>query len=622
VMPEVGAELRRLGQRPQRLGLDLGAVGRGAREGDPQPARIGADLLGQRPRQRRRDVRITQPGARRGVEQRRRVAHGERHCVLGGRPAEAFAEVRRLRVPAACGLETDQPAARRRRSNAAEAIGRVRHRQHARADRRGRATAAAAGDARRIPRIPRGTVQLGLAGERQSELARVRAPEDHEPGALEPAHVLAVRRRRRRIGVVTAPARHRHAGDRGREVLHQIRHAAEGTVGQAGRDGLAAKVIELHRHRVDHRVARFDARDGRFQQLLRGHLAPRDQGRQAQRVVALILAESAHERLLCGRHSTVESILTRMGWHLPFDRAGRCLTRAQRALARRDFAAAETLLREAMSRDALSPHAHLYLAHALAEQERLSEAEAALDRAGALAPENFVFPLHLAIVRFDAGRGASAREALTRAAQLAPDNALVAGYSHLFAWDDGDRRGLEALRHSAHDLPESFRARLLLRLVATTRRTPGGDDALALIEATPDPPIVIPLPRALRDRWRRPRLARARGLVDSGRSEHAADYLAAQPDALTEPDARELLERARHGAVVSLTATIERAQPREQRPLLLRRYEYENDLGDRDAAYATLQAWLAPYADVTAPASEMPVVEAAARRAAELDGDE
>jgi len=308
-----------------------------------------------------------------------------------------------------------------------------------------------------------------------------------------------------------------------------------------------------------------------------------------------------------------------MGWHLPFDRAGRCLTRGQRALARRDFAAAEALLRDALARDARSPHVHLYLAHALAEQERLADAEALLERAAALAPDNFVFPLHLAIVRLDSDQAGAAHEPLACAARLAPDNTLVAGYAHLVAWDDGDRRGLEALRHGAHDLPESFRARLLLRVVATMLRARGGKDALALVEPTPDPPIVIPLPRALRDRWRRGRLARARGLVDAGRAEDAADYLAAQPDVLTEPGASELLERARRAAVTSLTAAIERAQPREARSLLLRRYEYENDLGDRDAAYATLQAWLAPAADAKTSASETPIVEAATRRLAELD---
>jgi tetratricopeptide (TPR) repeat protein len=308
-----------------------------------------------------------------------------------------------------------------------------------------------------------------------------------------------------------------------------------------------------------------------------------------------------------------------MGWHLPFDRAGRCLTRGQRALARRDFATAEALLRGALARDSLSAHAHLYLAHALAEQERLTEAEAALERAAALAPDNFVFPLHLAIVRLDAGQPAPARAALARARQLAADNPLVAGYVSLTAWEDGDRGALDALRRHARDLPESFRARLLLRLAATALGARGGAHALALLEPEPEPPFAIALPRALRARWRRRRVERAQRLIEAGRLEDAADYLAAQPDALTEPGARALLERARRGGLAAVTAAIERAEPRERRALLLRRYEYENDLGDHDAAYLTLQAWLAAHAEGKAPVSESPIAEAAARRLAELD---
>src|SRR5262249_62147811 len=119
----------------------------------------------------------------------------------------------------------------------------------------------------------------------------------------------------------------------------------------------------------------------------------------------------------CGCHSTVESVSTRMGWPLPFDRAGRCLTRGQRALARRDFAAAETLLRDALARDARSPHVHLYLAQALAEQERLADAEALLERAVSLARDNFVFPLHLAIVRLDSDQAGAAHRPLARPAR-------------------------------------------------------------------------------------------------------------------------------------------------------------------------------------------------------------
>jgi len=308
-----------------------------------------------------------------------------------------------------------------------------------------------------------------------------------------------------------------------------------------------------------------------------------------------------------------------MGWHLPFDRAGRCLTRGQRALARRDFASAETLLREALACTSLSAHAHLYLAHALAEQERLTEAETALDRAAALAPDNFVVPLHLAIVRLDADQRATARDALMRAARLARANPLVAGYLDLIAWEDGDRRALDSLRRRARGLPESFRARLLLRLTAAALAARGGGAALALLEPAPEPPFGLPLPRGLRARWRRHRLQRAQRLVEAGRLEDAADYLAAQPDALSEPGARELLERARRGGIDAVTAAIERAQPRERRGLLLRRYEYENDLGERHAAYRTLEAWLAAHAEANARASETPIAEAVARRLAELD---
>ena len=308
-----------------------------------------------------------------------------------------------------------------------------------------------------------------------------------------------------------------------------------------------------------------------------------------------------------------------MGRHLPFDRAGRCLTRGQRALARRDFSAAETALHEAIALDPLSAHAHLYLAHALAEQQRLTDAEAALERGAALAPENFVLPLHLAIVRLDADQPARAREALGRAAALAADNPLVAGYRAVVTWGDGDRGALEALRRQARELPESFRARLLLRLAAGALAARGGAAALALLEPVPERELGIPWPRALRAGWRRRRVARAQRLVAAGRMEDAADYLAARPDALTESGARELLERARRGGLAAATAAIERAAPRERRALLLRRYEYENDLGERDAAYRTLQAWLAAHAEAKAPASETPIAEAAARRLAEID---
>ena len=164
-MAEIGAEARGLREHAQALGLDLRAVGCLRGVGDPERLPTGADLLQIRPRRRGRRIRVTgrRPGRR--VEQRGRVTDGERHRVLGGETAEALAEVGRHRVAGTRGLEADEPAARGRGADRAEAVGRVGHRHHARSDRRRGAAARAAGDARRIPRILRRPVEPRLAGE-------------------------------------------------------------------------------------------------------------------------------------------------------------------------------------------------------------------------------------------------------------------------------------------------------------------------------------------------------------------------------------------------------------------------------------------------------------------------
>jgi len=307
-----------------------------------------------------------------------------------------------------------------------------------------------------------------------------------------------------------------------------------------------------------------------------------------------------------------------MGWHLPFDGTERLLTRGQRALQRRDWTQAEAVLRQALERDPGYAHVHLYLAHALAEQERRAEAERALARGGELAPGSFVFPLHLAIVRLDADDTAGARVALESAARLAPDNPLVAGYAELARWDGTPER-VAALARRARDLPESFRARLLLRVLAATLTARGPHMALTLLEPALDPPIGLTLPPGLRARWRRGRVARAHRLIDDGRLEDAADYLTAQPDALEEPGAAALLEQARRGAVRELTEALKKAEARERRALLLRRYEHENALGERDAAYATLAAWRQEMQAAGTPRREAHMVAEVTRRMAELD---
>jgi hypothetical protein len=112
---------------------------------------------------------------------------------------------------------------------------------------------------------------------------------------------------------------------------------------------------------------------------------------------------------------------------------------------------------------------------------------------------------------------------------------------------------------------------------------------------------------------------KAQRLVDAGRMEDAADYLTAQPDVLEEPEARDLLQRARRGAVSELTAALGRAEGRERRALLLRRYEHETALREADAAYATLAAWREETRAAGAPRRDAHLVAEAARRMAEID---
>src|SRR5919109_2311596 len=117
-----------------------------------------------------------------------------------------------------------------------------------------------------------------------------------------------------------------------------------------------------------------------------------------------------------------------------FGRTERLFSRGQRALSRGDYAGAEAALRAALARTPNDPHLHLYLAHALAEQERLADAERALAIATELAPTAFVFPLHHGILLVDAGDPGRARTFTARAAALAPHNRLVEGYGELVEW--------------------------------------------------------------------------------------------------------------------------------------------------------------------------------------------
>ena len=294
VVAEVSAELRGLGEGIEALVLDLGAVRRLGGPGDPQTTGRGTDLGLERSRRRRSDVRITRPGCRGRVEQRRAIAHAQRHRVLGRAAAEAFTRVGRERVAPTGGLETDQPAAGGWSANGPKAVAGVGHRQHAGSDGSGGAAARAAGDAREVPRRARRAEELGLAGQRESQLARVGAAEEDEAGALEAFDVLAVDRGRRRIGEEARAACHRQPGHDSGEVFQEKRHPAERPVGQALGDLPAPVVVETHDDGVDLGIALLHLGDGRLQERERRHFAATNEGRQGECVVVLVVSEFFH----------------------------------------------------------------------------------------------------------------------------------------------------------------------------------------------------------------------------------------------------------------------------------------------------------------------------------------
>jgi tetratricopeptide (TPR) repeat protein len=296
-------------------------------------------------------------------------------------------------------------------------------------------------------------------------------------------------------------------------------------------------------------------------------------------------------------------------------------SRGQRALAQRDFSGAERLLRAALARDPAYAHVHLYLAHALAEQERLVDAERSLATAMKMAPALFVFPLHHGIVLLDAGDPARARAAVARAARLAPDNGLVAGYAHLVAWTESGGPPPPRLAELVGELPESFRVRALLRLAEITLEMRGPKGALDLLDPPPEP-MGLPFTLWLAALRHGDRLAYAERLVERGRFEEAAYLITSRPALMADPRGPALLDRARRGALRTLDEALASSTPARRRTLLLHRYEVENELGDRDAVVRTLGEWRDAYAAAGAPAGQRHVAAAVIRRmaAAEIEG--
>ena len=105
---------------------------------------------------------------------------------------------------------------------------------------------------------------------------------------------------RRRVEEKSRPARRLRSGQVGAEILQQVRHAAERTVGEAGRDRLAPVIVQLCHHGVDDGVALLHALDRGVQEVLGRHLATTDEIGQTQAVVPLELGKAPHRPTSAG----------------------------------------------------------------------------------------------------------------------------------------------------------------------------------------------------------------------------------------------------------------------------------------------------------------------------------
>ena len=233
--------------------------------------------------------------AKADVEQQRAVAYSARQAAQVAHARPAFAGLGRKRDPAACRLQPEDAAVRRRNPDGPAAVRRVGERHHAAGDRRGRTAARAAGRTIPAARVAGRSMGGGLGDQRYPELAAVGPPDDDRPSLLQPLDEDAVVGPLRHVGEKGAPKRRARAAARTPEVLQQDRHAAK----RALRQALAHLVARCVGGDLGHRIqGRIDLRHGLqagLQDLFGRDLAPGDQPSDVGRIEFGVSAHaSAH----------------------------------------------------------------------------------------------------------------------------------------------------------------------------------------------------------------------------------------------------------------------------------------------------------------------------------------
>ena len=247
------------------------AGGRLGAERDPQLARRRRDLLQERPRRRRRPIGIARRRPAGRIEEGGGIAHAPAHHMAAGETAPAFAHIGAGRVPCARRLEPDDAAIGRGNTDRAAAIGAVRHRHHARRDGRRGAAAGAARTVLQVPGIARRAVDHRLRRRVQTELRRVGAPEDYQPGAL-----VTLDDGKIMVGdeavIEMRPVPHPCSGVPGVDILQQERHARQRALRQSRLQSLPRLIVHLVHDGIQPGIQRLDPPDRSFQHFRRRNL--------------------------------------------------------------------------------------------------------------------------------------------------------------------------------------------------------------------------------------------------------------------------------------------------------------------------------------------------------------
>ena len=223
------------GGRPNcvgNVGIDLGVRADGViEEPDTKPAGIPPDEIGVGLVLTRCDDAITGNVHDGGVEDRRRVTHRVTHDVLNR--VAPLVHVRAHRDAASARLEADQATHRRGDADRTSAVTRVGRRQYTCSDRSGCAAGRTSRPAREIPRVAGWAIGEWLGSGAGAELGGIRSSEGDEaciPVGLDEMGVPVGN------GSVILERLYtlvmRTSGFAGPQILHQHRHAMEGTVGE------------------------------------------------------------------------------------------------------------------------------------------------------------------------------------------------------------------------------------------------------------------------------------------------------------------------------------------------------------------------------------------------------